>query len=354
MKAAVWHGALDVRIDDLADPGEPAPGRALVEITRAAICGSDLAEYLHGPHAIPVGRAHPLTGRSAPLTLGHEYSGRVVAVGDHIGDLRPGDRVCGDSCLRCHTCFWCLRGEYNICSRGASVGLHADGAFAAFLDVPAYVLERVPESIPDAQAAIVEPLAVGLHSVRQGRLEPGDTAVVIGFGMIGAAAAIMARASGAGSVIVLERQPGRRALALELGAAAAIDPAREGLRREILARTAGIGADVVLDCTGRADTLTTAIELARRGGRIVVVGLPHDRSEVDPRRIVYFEREIIGALGYRFDHRRVMAMLEAGETELGLLTSEPIPLSDLVSAGFDRMVEDANAPLRILVAPGAH
>ncbi len=353
MKAAVWHGARDVRVEDVAEPGEPAPGRVVVEVSTAAICGSDVAEFRDGPHAIPVGRPHPLTGRVAPLTLGHEYCGRVAAVGEGVDRLAPGDRVCGDSCLRCNRCFWCLRGQYNICELGGSVGLHADGAFARLLDVPDYVLEPVPDAVPDDAAALVEPLAVGMHAVLSGGVRLGDTVVVVGLGMIGATVLLCAREAGAAAVLAVESLPLRRSVAVGLGATEALDPELPALRREVRLRTGGIGADVVFDCTGRAEALASSIELARRGGRIVVVGLPHAASEVDATRLVYFEREVVGALGYRFDHRRVLALLAAGRLDPRSLAGATIELGDVVSGGFERLLSDPAAPLRILVRPGA-
>jgi (R,R)-butanediol dehydrogenase/meso-butanediol dehydrogenase/diacetyl reductase len=352
MKAAVWHGRLDVRVDDVRDPGVPAPGNVLVEVVLSAICGSDLAEYVSGPHVISVERPHPLTGRTAPVTLGHEYVGVVAATGEGVEGLEAGNRVCGDSCLRCNRCFWCLRGEYNICAVSGSVGFHADGAFARFLEVPAYVLERVPAGVEDAAAAIVEPLAVGRHAVRQGRLEVGDAVVVVGYGMVGAAVSVLAAAAGASAVYVVEPQPRRRELALELGATEAIDPAGSTLRREIRSRTNGVGADVVFDCSGHAATLGATIELARRGGRVVLTGIPHGPSQLEASRIVYFERELVGALGYRFDHARVLALLASRALDVTPLAAPAIPLSELVAGGLERMRSDPAAPIRIFVAPG--
>ncbi|HKT01121.1 MAG TPA: alcohol dehydrogenase catalytic domain-containing protein, partial [Rugosimonospora sp.] len=209
MRAAVWHAARDIRVEDVPVPGEPVPGEVLVAVDLACICASDLAEYRDGPHVIPVRRPHRLSGRTAPITLGHEFTGRVVAAGTGVTGLSAGDRVCGDACLRCGSCFWCQRGEYNICSSGGSIGLHADGAFAQYLTVPGYTLHRVPDGVDDRSAAVVEPLAVGMHGLRRGRFVAGETAVVVGFGMVGAAVTLLAAASGAARVVVVEGAPAR-------------------------------------------------------------------------------------------------------------------------------------------------
>jgi (R,R)-butanediol dehydrogenase/meso-butanediol dehydrogenase/diacetyl reductase len=299
---------------------------------------------------IPTTRPHRFTGRAAPLILGHEWVGNVVAVGEGV-DLALGQRVCGDSCLRCGRCFWCLRGEYNICERGASIGLHADGAFAALLRAPAYTMERVPDSVPDRWAAIVEPLAVGLHAVRQGRLTTGETVVVVGYGMIGAAAAAMSLVSGAARVFVVEPSSYRRERALQLGAEAAWDPNAQDVRREVLARTARIGADLVVDCSGHPTSFGQSVDLARRGGRVVVCGVGHAPASVDLNRIVFFEREVTGSLGYRFDHQTVLNFLATRRLDAEAFLGETIPLERIVTDGFDRHVNDPMAPFRIPVVP---
>jgi (R,R)-butanediol dehydrogenase/meso-butanediol dehydrogenase/diacetyl reductase len=324
---------------------------AVVEVKSACICASDLAEYRDGPHAIPVGKPHPLTGRSAPVTLGHEYSGVVVAIGEEVVSVAIGDRVCGDACIRCGTCYWCLRGEYNICRTGASIGLHADGAFCSRLEAPAYTLVKVPAEVADATAALTEPLAVGLHAARQGGISAGDTVVVAGLGMIGAASLMMARRCGAASVLVIEPNPHRRGLALEIGASDALDPTGLELVREVRARTSGIGADVVIDCTGRQELFPMFLDCARRGGRVVVAGIGYGHAALDLNRVVHFERQITGALGYRFDHASVLRMLADGLLPTDRLITSPIPLRMIVELGFERMLRDPSAPIRIFVDP---
>jgi (R,R)-butanediol dehydrogenase/meso-butanediol dehydrogenase/diacetyl reductase len=351
MKAARWHGAGDLRVEDVAFPGPPGPGMALVKVRLAAICASDLSEYKNGPHAIPVERPHPLTGCRAPLTLGHEYVGDVVAIGPQVIGVTPGDRVCGDACIRCGTCYWCLRGEYNICRIGASVGLHADGAFATFVEVPAYTLAKVPEGVPDWEATLTEPLAVGLHATRKAEVRPGDSVVIAGLGMIGAACLLMSKRGGAAAIVVLEPNPRRRKLALDLGASAVLDPTSSTLTREIRSFTEGLGADVVLDCTGKQEFFPTLLDCARRGGRVVIAGIGQGSANVDLNRIVHFERTVTGALGYRYDHAPVLRMLLGGLPRSGLLKSEPIALGDIVAGGFERMLHDPDVPIRVFVDP---
>ena len=352
MRAAVWHAARDIRVEDVPTPHELAPDEVLVAVDLACICASDLAEYRDGPHVIPVRRPHRLSGQVAPITLGHEFVGRVVATGAAVRTVSIDDRVCGDACLRCGTCFWCRRGEYNICSSGGSIGLHSDGAFADFLKVPDYTLNRVPDGVDDRSAAIVEPLAVGLHGLRRGRFSAGETVVVVGFGMVGAAVALMASAVGAGRVIVVEASASRAEAARRAGASDVLAPG-EKLRSEVLSLTEGRGADIVLDCTGREAVLPVSVELSRRGGRVVICGLAHEPSAIRADRLVYFEREIIGSLGYRYDHEAVLRLLQAGKLDVGWLFAPAIALEDIVNHGFEAMAGNSGASwLRIPVAIG--
>ena len=352
MRAAVWHGARDIRVEDVATPRDLAPNDVLVAVDLACICASDLAEYRDGPHVIPVGRAHRLSGRIAPIILGHEFVGRVVATGSAVEAFSVGNRVCGDACLRCGTCFWCRRGEYNICSSGGSVGLHTDGAFAHYLKVPEYTLHRVPAGVDDRSAAIVEPLAVGLHGLRRGRFEAGETVVVVGFGMVGAAVTLVASAIGAARVIVVDSSRVRGEAARQAGATDVLAPG-EDLRSMVRLLTEGRGADVVLDCTGREDVLPSSVELSRRGGRVVICGLAHEPSPIRTDRLVYFEREVIGSLGYRHDHDAVLRLLVTGRLDVRWLFAPAIKLEDIVTHGFEAMESETSAGwLRIPVAIG--
>jgi len=340
MKAAVWHAAGDVRVEDVPLPRDLRPDEVIVKVDLACICASDLAEYRDGPHVIPVERPHRLTGKQAPVTLGHEFVGRVTATGAAVGHLSIGDRVCGDACLRCGTCFWCQRGEYNICEYGGSIGLHSDGAFAEYLKVPDYTLYRVPDAVDDQAAAIVEPLAVGFHALERGRFTAGETVVVVGFGMVGAAVTLIAAAIGAARVVVVESSPARAEAARKAGATDVLAPGRE-LRNQIRALTSGRGADIVCDCTGLAAVLPSSVELSRRGGRVVICGIAHEPSAVRADRIVYFEREVIGSLGYRRAHEAVLRLLETGRLDVGWLFAKPIGLEQVVSQGLDVMGSDS-------------
>jgi (R,R)-butanediol dehydrogenase / meso-butanediol dehydrogenase / diacetyl reductase len=350
VKALRWHGARDLRLEDVDEPAAPAASEAIVEVAYCGICGTDLAEYTSGPVMIRPG-VHPLTGASPPLVLGHEFSGRIRALGGDVAEFEVGQRVTVDPCWRCDTCFWCGRGDYQICKRGGSIGLASDGALAPFVRVPAAGLVALPDEIDDRTAALVEPLAVGLHAVRRGAVSPGDRALVIGCGPIGAAVVLSARAAGA-LAYVSEPNAKRRELAMRLGATEAFDPATTDVRREVYLATGKVGPDVVFECTGIPPMLPFAIDAARRGGRIVLVGIGHGAAEVEPQRIVPYEREVVGSLGYRHDLPRVVDLLRSRSIEPAPMITSVIPLEQAVKGGFEVLLADRGEHLKLLVRVG--
>ena len=166
MKAARWHGRRDVRVEDIAVP-TPGRGEILLRVRLCGICGTDLEEYRHGPLVIPTDRPHPLTGRQAPLTMGHEFLGVVEALGPDVSGLREGDRVAPDICLFCNACVFCRRHQYALCEKWVTIGLHTDGGLAEFVTVPASACLRLPDSLSDREGALIEPTEVAVRAVNK-------------------------------------------------------------------------------------------------------------------------------------------------------------------------------------------
>lgn len=350
MKAAVWHGRRDIRVEDVPEPPAPPTGQVKVQVSWCGICGSDLHEYVAGPVLISP-RPHVLTGRSSPITLGHELSGMVVEVGPGVDNVQPGDRVAADAAWRCGACYWCARGEYNLCQRGAGVGIHSDGGFARYLNVPAYLLHVLPPQISDEVGALVEPLAVGVHAIRRSGLQLGDSVVIIGAGPVGQAVLQAARVAGAGRVFVLETTKARQDLAREMGATEVIDPNQVNAGREIFKLTGRIGADIVVECIGNPATSAEALGLARRGGKVVVAGVFEEPASLDLNRLVVYERTVIGTLGYAGEFPTVIALLADGRLRGEPLISHRIGLDDIMTKGFDAILADRSDKLKIIVSP---
>jgi (R,R)-butanediol dehydrogenase / meso-butanediol dehydrogenase / diacetyl reductase len=183
MRAAVYHGAKDVRIEERPVP-VAGDGDVLVKVTRSGICGTDATEYLHGPGMFPVNRRHPASGHLGPMVLGHEFVGEVVDHGRGAGHL-AGQRIATGAGVSCGECSWCRAGRTNLCARYWTLGLNADGGLAEYAVVPASTCVSVPDDCPDDAAGLAQPLAVGLHAVRRTRVTPDETVVLIGAGAIG-------------------------------------------------------------------------------------------------------------------------------------------------------------------------
>jgi (R,R)-butanediol dehydrogenase / meso-butanediol dehydrogenase / diacetyl reductase len=349
MQALRWHGREDVRLDEVPEPTTGPVADALIEVSLCGICGTDAAELRYGPGMIRTS-PHPLTGQVPPVTLGHELVGTLVAGSTPRETIPLGARVTVDACLRCGTCFACRHGDYHRCREGGSVGLHLDGAFAPLVAVPGYTLVAVPDSVSDLQAALTEPFAVALHGLERAQLAAGHDVLVLGFGPIGAASALVAQALGA-TPYVVEIHEGRRAAAERLGLAT-LDGG-DDLPRRARRQLGDGGADVVVDSTGVAEVVPTAIECAARGGRIALLGLPKDASAVDTRRLTLFERSLVGSLGYRHDLPRVLALVAAGRLDPAAIVGATVPLDEAPEA-LRRQAFEPSEIIKVVVAPTQH
>jgi (R,R)-butanediol dehydrogenase/meso-butanediol dehydrogenase/diacetyl reductase len=316
------------------------------EVRHTGICGSDVAEF-RAPFAIRPGREHPLTGQEPPVTLGHEFSAVITAVGENVTEVVPGDRVAADACWRCNECEACVSGQYNLCLYSGSIGLSSDGAFAPLIRFPDYCAVPLPDAVSDEAGALLEPLAVGLHALDRGAARAGEQLVVLGYGPIGACTALVARAIGL-DPLVGELHPGRRARA-EAEGFTTFEPGGEvrDVAREVRGLT-GIGAHLVVDCTGSVPALEAAIEMTRRGGRVVIAGIPKKPVPVDAGRMVVYERSLLGILGYANDLPRVAAMIAAGNLRPEGMITRRVPLAE-TPAEIARLAEDPGDDVKVLV-----
>jgi (R,R)-butanediol dehydrogenase/meso-butanediol dehydrogenase/diacetyl reductase len=349
MLAVRWHGQRDVRLEDVELGLALGPGMVEAEVRWCGICGSDVAEYAHGPFAIRR-RPHPLSGQQPPVILGHEFSARIVEVGADVEGFAVGDRIAVDACWRCNRCEACRKGEYNRCPLSGSIGLCSDGGFAARVRVPAYAVVRLPDRVSDEAGAMLEPLAVGLHALDRGGAAAGERVVVLGFGAIGATTASVASALGL-DVIVSEPNPARRRRAESLGYAVV---QTSGTPREVAeqVRHAAGPVRLVMDATGVSAALEAAPEMTARGGTVVVIGLPKTPSALDAARLVLFERSLVGALGYAHDLPRVAAMIDAGHLDPEPLVTRHVTLEE-VPEELARLSDNPGDDIKVLARVAA-
>jgi (R,R)-butanediol dehydrogenase/meso-butanediol dehydrogenase/diacetyl reductase len=344
MQALRWHANRDVRLEEVELDLPLGPGMVEVEVAFCGVCGSDVAEYAHGPFAIRE-RPHPLSGQAPPLTLGHELAGRVVAVGDGVEGVAIGDRVAADACWRCNRCRACRTGRYNLCPLSGSIGLCSDGGFAPRVRFPAYCAVALGDNVSDRAGAMLEPLAVAVHAFDRVDARPGEVCVVLGFGAIGACTALVGRAMGL-DVLVSEPGEERRSRAVELGFRVhAPGGSPRDVARAVRALTDG-GADLVVDASGAPPALEAAPDMTVRGGRVALVGLPKRSPALDPaRQLVLYERSLIASLGYAHDLPRAAAMVASGVLDPEPLVTKEIPLEALA----DELEELSRAPVDVKV-----
>lgn len=353
MKAARWHARHDIRIDDIPEPTAPGPGEVIIKVGACGICGTDLEEYTDGPLFVPVDEPNPLTGRKAPLTMGHEFAGEVVEVGKGVTAFKPGDHLAPDVLLYCGECYWCQRHQVNLCDKLAALGQMDDGGLAEYCKLPVKMAIPVPNGLSDDHAAMAEPLSVAVRAVRRGRLAPGETVAVFGGGTIGLFCLQVALAAGAGEVFVIEPLQGRRELALKLGASAVIDPKAVEPIEELRRLTRGVGPDLVMEAAGVAPVTPVAIHAARKGGRIVLVGIPVAPTTFNFFEVVFTEKEVIGSLSHVYDEDYATAIrwLGDGRIQAEPLISVRIPLARLVEDGLERLADQSTETLKVIVKP---
>jgi (R,R)-butanediol dehydrogenase / meso-butanediol dehydrogenase / diacetyl reductase len=346
MKALQLYGHMDIRYEDVEQP-RVQPGWSLLEVTKTSICKSDIKEY-HGPLYIS-GKTNPLTGVSLPVTLGHEFSGRILELSEPHDSLSVGDRVAVDACIKCGQCWYCLHGDYVLCDKLAILGFDAHGSFAPQIAVPNYAMHRLPESVSDEGGALVEPIAVVTHAMRRGKVAVGDVVAVVGAGMIGLGSVAVARAAGASDVYVVEPLESRRGKARELGATAVFDPREGDPYAQLMDATGGHLADIVLDCVGTQSSLPLALSLARKGGRVVLVGVPTEKLTVDFMNLVVHQKEVLGSLCYVDDFPRAITLLADGRVPTDPFVTARIRLGEIIDEGFATLINTPEDHIRIMV-----
>jgi (R,R)-butanediol dehydrogenase / meso-butanediol dehydrogenase / diacetyl reductase len=353
VRAVVWHGRDDVRVEEVAEPPEPGFGEVKVSVEWCGICGTDLEEWRNGPRFIPVGEPHPLTGRSAPLVLGHEVSGEVAAVGPGVSGLQEGDLVALDALISCGECWWCRRHQVTLCPQLAAIGLQADGGLAEAITVPAQMCVPVPRDVGADTAALAEPLAVAVRALRRGRLTLSESLVVLGAGMIGIASLVVGRGMGAAPIVVADPVASRRDLARRLGADLVLDPQDADFRTRVGEATEGRGADVTVDAAGSRDSGPLAIDVTRPGGRAVVVGLATHPAAVNLFAFATAEKELIGSLSHVWDEDFAAAVRLLGDGVLAAdqVVAARVSLEDAVERGFASIGSTELPGVKIQVSP---
>lgn len=339
MYGARWHGAGDVRVEEIDRP-TTLPGQVLVEVERCGICGIDLLEFLAGPVNI--------SSHKVPVVLGHEVVGTVAECPDETVAL--GTRVIPDITVGCGTCWACVRHEDMSCQNLAWRGVQLDGGFAHFMVADAATLVPVPDGLDVDRAVFAEPLAVAIRSLRKAGDVVGAVVCVMGAGVFGGLSCQVAANFGAASVIAVDRSAAHLRAARQLGATEAVRP--ELAARAVLAASGGRGADIVVETTGGPKRVGEAVRLSRRGGTVALLGLRDADAPLPLVDVVVGERRLIGIAGHIWDHEVTAAvrMLAEGHVDPRPLISTIAPLDRIVEDGFARLATDRDT-LEVLIDP---
>lgn len=344
MKAAVWHGVKDVRVEDVPLP-EVGDHDVLVAVHWAGICGSDLHEYQEGPVFIPVDKADELTGGHAPLTMGHEFSGVIVSVGDKVSaGHEVGQRVVVNPTI--------THGDkvdnLDVYDGYSFIGLSRDGGFTKYVSVPETNIYDVPDALPLRKAALIEPTAVGVQAVKEGGLTFGQTVVVYGAGPIGVLVAAAAKAAGATKIVVVDLSAVRLEKALEMGATDVIN-AGETDAVEAVHAILPEGADVVFEVAGVQKTFEQAIDSTRPRGTMVVVSIFAHPISFDPMQLINAGIHITSSIAYsRETFQQTVDLVASGQLDVEPVITKEIVLDDIVTDGFEALSSD-KSQAKILV-----
>lgn len=331
---------------ELAERPRPVAGtgEVLIRVAACGICGSDV----HGYDGTS-GRRIP------PIVMGHEAAGTVAAVGEGVTRFAVGDRVTFDSTIYCGRCAYCKRGQMNLCDHREIVGVsikdfRRDGAFAEYLTVPERIVYKLPDAMPFVEAAMLEAVSVALHAVVVSELKGGETALVMGAGMIGLLTLQAARAAGCSKVLVADIDHTRLKLAEKLGATGVIAKTGTELASECLRLTDGVGVDIALEAVGRDETVAAAIDSTRKGGTITLIGNITPEVKLPLQKVVSRQLRLQGTAASCGEYMQAIEMITDGRIEVKPLITAVAPLEE-GARWFERLYAHEPNLMKIVLAP---
>lgn len=341
MKQVVLTGAGQFEIREVPIP-EPGPGEALIRVRAVGICGSDIHAY-RGEHPF----VHP------PIVLGHEAAGEVVRLGEGVTGLLPGDRVVLRPQKSCGVCRPCREGRPNICRSLEVHGCQCTGASSEYYAADASLLYHLPEGLPFDEGTMIEPLAVGVHAVKQGTRDVrGKNVLVIGAGTIGNLLAQSAAAMGAGKVMITDVSDAKLTLAGACGIQCPVNVSREDLGAAMEREFGPDGADVIYECSANPRALDQVLTLARKGISIVVVGVYAGHTQVNLANLQDREYTLTGSLMYLHeDYVQAIALVAGAHIHLGCLISGQFPLEQTAAAYRSIEAQHGEAQKVVLTVP---
>jgi L-iditol 2-dehydrogenase len=319
MRVAVLERQNIMSMQERARPA-PGPNEVLVRVHRVGVCGSDVHYYTHGRigHFVV----------EAPIVLGHEMAGIIEDVGSGVDRKRVGQRVAVEPGVPDRTCEWCRRGRYNLCPNVQFMATPPfDGALADYIVTPSDFAFELPENVSLDEGALMEPLSVGVYAIHRSAIKAGENVAVFGAGPIGLVTLQVARAAGAGAITVIDLEQGRLDTAKRLGATNVINAKSVNAVDTLMEQTRGRGVDIVFEAAGSQRTAGDAVRIAKRGGRVVMIGLPPEDNF--PYPLVYAmarEIDIFTVFRYANVYPSAIALVAEGRVNTKSLITHRFPL----------------------------
>jgi L-iditol 2-dehydrogenase len=343
MNALLLKQYMKLEMVEMPSP-EIGPDDVLIRVRACGICGSDV----HGMDGT-TGRRIP------PLVMGHEAAGEVAQTGSRVHDLKLGDPVTFDSTVYCGQCFHCIRGEVNLCDNREVLGVspgpyRRHGAFAEFVAVPRRIMYRLPDNLSYQQAALIEAVSVAVHAVNLTPIRLGDSAVVVGSGMIGLLTIQAIRHAGASRVIAVDTDDDRLKLARRLGATDTVNPKAEDAVEAIRRKTERRGADVAIECVGAREPVRTAIECVHKGGAVTLVGNLAPDVDFPLQSVVTRQLRVQGSCASNGEYPAAIELMSTGAIQVDPLISAVAPLEEGPS-WFDRLYRHEPNLMKVILQP---
>lgn len=343
MKVLLLKEYKKLEMTEVAEP-QLGPDDVLVQVKACGICGSDI----HGFDG-STGRRIP------PLVMGHEASGIVSKLGDNVTEFHPGDRVTFDSTVYCGKCYFCRRGEVNLCDNRQVLGVSPSeyrrhGAFAEYVSVPRHVIYPIPDALSFEHAAMIEPVSVAVHAVGLTPVSLGDTAVVVGSGMIGLLVIQALRLAGCSRVIAVDLDDHRLRLAKELGAELCLNARNVDIRGAVLDCTSGLGANVAVEVVGNTEALQTALACLRKGGVMTLIGNLSPKVELPLQAVVTRQISVLGSCASCGEYPVCIDLLARKAIRVDPLITAVAPLTE-GAAWFQRLYEGGSNAMKVILKP---
>ncbi|MEM2199436.1 MAG: alcohol dehydrogenase catalytic domain-containing protein [Thermoplasmata archaeon] len=326
MKAAFFYGAGDIRVEETEVP-EIDDDEVLIKVSYCGICGSDITAFK--------------TGNYVPgIIIGHEFSGIVIKKGKNVNNVNEGDKVVGLSLIPCGKCEYCLSGKPNLCKNALMTGITINGAFAEYVKLPKDAVLKIDNKLNAIEATLVEPLAIVLHAINISSFKPGKSILIQGAGPIGLLTLGMMKISGASKIFLSEISDKRIEVARNLSSDVYfINPSKSNIFSFIEKETDGEGVDIIFDTTGSPTAIKSNYTLVKRGGEIVILGIPELPVESDIFTLVMDEITIKGSFEGVNEFKDAIDFISQRKVNFSSIITSIIPIEKIVEDGFKKLLE---------------